>query len=520
MTVRVLVADDQALVRAGFGALLAAQDDIDVVGEAADGEQAVELARGYAPTSCSWTSACPARRPRRHPAHRRRRRAGRRARRHPHDVRARRVRLRGAAGRGQRVPRQGHRAGRAAPRGAGGRRRRGAAVAERDAAPHRRVRRPAPSRRPRRRQRSTRSPNGSARCSRWWRGLTNDEIAERLVMSPRDGEDPREPGDRQAGGARPGAARRAGVRVRAGAAGLDSREPTTPGCVAASPRAGRCGRVVTAVSMGGMSNLELSSNLPSAPYTDRARAAGRYIGPPPLAPQRLTPCSSSPASSWVHPRAPSAVRTPRPASSRRHGGSRGGHPVGGVPPGGLRRNAGVATAAVAARPLPDAGWPARHGPLGGYGAECSRLGPRDVVGDRGGRCGRGRGREDSTLLAFATADRDTSRSSACSLAASRPDVPGQARPALGRAARDRTGVPAELALLSLGTSVSVRCCRWPASPDALGCRRGRGFAVPRRRAAASLAQRDERVRPFPSDARSSRPARQALDYLDRCVTIR
>ena len=44
MTVRVVVADDQALVRAGFVALLAAQDDVDVVGEAADGEQAVELA--------------------------------------------------------------------------------------------------------------------------------------------------------------------------------------------------------------------------------------------------------------------------------------------------------------------------------------------------------------------------------------------------------------------------------------------------------------------------------------------
>ena len=44
MTVRVLVADDQALVRAGFVALLAAQDDVDVVGEASDGGQAVELA--------------------------------------------------------------------------------------------------------------------------------------------------------------------------------------------------------------------------------------------------------------------------------------------------------------------------------------------------------------------------------------------------------------------------------------------------------------------------------------------
>jgi DNA-binding NarL/FixJ family response regulator len=44
MTIRVLLADDQGLVRAGFRALLDAQDDITVVGEAADGEQAVQLA--------------------------------------------------------------------------------------------------------------------------------------------------------------------------------------------------------------------------------------------------------------------------------------------------------------------------------------------------------------------------------------------------------------------------------------------------------------------------------------------
>ena len=42
--IRVLLADDQALVRAGFKALLDAQDDITVVGEAADGEEAVRLA--------------------------------------------------------------------------------------------------------------------------------------------------------------------------------------------------------------------------------------------------------------------------------------------------------------------------------------------------------------------------------------------------------------------------------------------------------------------------------------------
>ncbi len=42
--IRVALADDQALVRAGFRALLDAQADIEVVGEAADGEEAVRLA--------------------------------------------------------------------------------------------------------------------------------------------------------------------------------------------------------------------------------------------------------------------------------------------------------------------------------------------------------------------------------------------------------------------------------------------------------------------------------------------
>jgi DNA-binding NarL/FixJ family response regulator len=41
---RVLIADDQALVRGGFRLILETQDDIEVVGEAADGVQAVELA--------------------------------------------------------------------------------------------------------------------------------------------------------------------------------------------------------------------------------------------------------------------------------------------------------------------------------------------------------------------------------------------------------------------------------------------------------------------------------------------
>ena len=47
--IRVLLADDQALVRAGFAALLDAQDDISVVGQADDGLQAVALATELAP---------------------------------------------------------------------------------------------------------------------------------------------------------------------------------------------------------------------------------------------------------------------------------------------------------------------------------------------------------------------------------------------------------------------------------------------------------------------------------------
>jgi DNA-binding NarL/FixJ family response regulator len=46
---RVLLADDQALVRAGFRALLDAQPDIEVAGEAADGAEAVEHARRERP---------------------------------------------------------------------------------------------------------------------------------------------------------------------------------------------------------------------------------------------------------------------------------------------------------------------------------------------------------------------------------------------------------------------------------------------------------------------------------------
>jgi DNA-binding NarL/FixJ family response regulator len=49
MTIRVVVADDQVLVRAGFRLLVDSATDLEVVGEAADGAEAVELARRKRP---------------------------------------------------------------------------------------------------------------------------------------------------------------------------------------------------------------------------------------------------------------------------------------------------------------------------------------------------------------------------------------------------------------------------------------------------------------------------------------
>jgi DNA-binding NarL/FixJ family response regulator len=50
VVIRVLIADDQSAVRAGFAALLGGEDDVSVVGEAADGREAVDLARRLFPT--------------------------------------------------------------------------------------------------------------------------------------------------------------------------------------------------------------------------------------------------------------------------------------------------------------------------------------------------------------------------------------------------------------------------------------------------------------------------------------
>ena len=59
MNIRVLVADDQELIRAGFRMILDAQDGIEVVAEAANGREAVERARHLRPDVCLFDIRMP-----------------------------------------------------------------------------------------------------------------------------------------------------------------------------------------------------------------------------------------------------------------------------------------------------------------------------------------------------------------------------------------------------------------------------------------------------------------------------
>ncbi|SFD69499.1 response regulator [Streptomyces aidingensis] len=59
MTVRVLVADDQEIVRTGLTMILRAQPGITVIGQAADGHRAVELARSLRPDVCLFDIRMP-----------------------------------------------------------------------------------------------------------------------------------------------------------------------------------------------------------------------------------------------------------------------------------------------------------------------------------------------------------------------------------------------------------------------------------------------------------------------------
>ncbi len=59
MTIRVLIADDQDIIRTGLATILSGQPDIEVIGQAADGHEAVALARRLRPDVCLFDIRMP-----------------------------------------------------------------------------------------------------------------------------------------------------------------------------------------------------------------------------------------------------------------------------------------------------------------------------------------------------------------------------------------------------------------------------------------------------------------------------
>ena len=164
MAVRVLLADDQAMVRTGFRMILELEEDIEVVGEAQDGEEAIAAARRARPDVIVMDVQDAARgRPGGHAAPGGRARPGA-ARAHGHHLRRGRARIRGAARGGGRLPAQERAAGAARRGRPDGRGRRRAARARGDAAGDRGVRTPlAGARLTARRRRTRRADRARAR---------------------------------------------------------------------------------------------------------------------------------------------------------------------------------------------------------------------------------------------------------------------------------------------------------------------------------------------------------------------
>ena len=57
--IKVMIVDDHAVVRSGLSAFLMVYDDLEFVGEAGGGAEAVRRCRSWLPTWCSWTWSCP-----------------------------------------------------------------------------------------------------------------------------------------------------------------------------------------------------------------------------------------------------------------------------------------------------------------------------------------------------------------------------------------------------------------------------------------------------------------------------